>query len=77
LAEIAVDGKNESSRVAAAMALLDRGWGKARPVASDPEPESNTHISVSFPVINNTPVAQKANVIEDESKDIDVDQDSE
>ena len=29
LAGIAREGKNESARVAAAIALLDRGWGRA------------------------------------------------
>jgi hypothetical protein len=29
LAGVAKDGKNENARVSAAIALLDRGWGKA------------------------------------------------
>jgi hypothetical protein len=36
LAGIAKDGTNEGARVAAAVALLDRGWGKpTQPVKSD------------------------------------------
>ena len=31
LAGIAKDGTNEGTRVSAAVALLDRGWGKQRP----------------------------------------------
>ena len=36
LVSIAEDGKQESARVAAATALLDRGWGKpTQPIAGD------------------------------------------
>ena len=35
LVEIATSGKTESARVAAAVALLDRGWGKPSPLADD------------------------------------------
>src|SRR5215470_7364612 len=38
LVEIAERGKSESARVAAATALLDRGWGKAtQHLAGDPD----------------------------------------
>src|SRR5215469_2110911 len=38
LVEIAERGKNDSARVAAATALLDRGWGKAtQHLAGDPD----------------------------------------
>src|SRR5215469_2457917 len=38
LVEIAERGKSESARVAAAVALLDRGWGKAtQHLAADPD----------------------------------------
>src|SRR5215469_5643241 len=38
LVEIAERGKSESARVAAAVALLDRGWGKAtQHLAGDPD----------------------------------------
>ena len=36
LVEIAESGVNESARVAAASALLDRGWGKASASVDDP-----------------------------------------
>ena len=40
LAEIAAHGENESARVSAANALLDRGWGKpAVPVVASDVPE--------------------------------------
>src|SRR5689334_14270107 len=39
LTEIAANGENESARVAAANAILDRGWGKpAVPIISDDLP---------------------------------------
>jgi hypothetical protein len=38
LAGIAQNGQSESARVAASVALLDRGWGKpAQPIAGDDE----------------------------------------
>ena len=38
LLEVAKSGKSESARVAAAVALLDRGWGRpTQPLAGDPE----------------------------------------
>jgi len=37
LAEIAKRGASESARIAAANALLDRGWGKPATVAPEPE----------------------------------------
>ena len=37
LIEIARGGANESARVAAANALLDRAWGKPRPALPEPE----------------------------------------
>ena len=36
LVEICENGRNESARVAAASALLDRGWGKASVSVDDP-----------------------------------------
>jgi hypothetical protein len=43
LAEICANGENESARVAAANALLDRGWGKpAVPVVASEVPERIT-----------------------------------
>jgi len=36
LVEICENGRNESARVAAASALLERGWGKASVSADDP-----------------------------------------
>src|SRR4051812_5813364 len=39
LVEICESGENESARVAAANAILDRGWGKAAvPIAAEDEP---------------------------------------
>jgi hypothetical protein len=37
LAGIATNGKSESARVAAATALLDRGWGRAQAAEGDGE----------------------------------------
>jgi hypothetical protein len=36
LVDVALHGKNESARVAAASALLDRGFGRPAPPATDP-----------------------------------------
>jgi Family of unknown function (DUF5681) len=48
LLEVAKSGKSESARVAAAVALLDRGWGRpTQPLAGDPaEPPIGIELSV-------------------------------
>ena len=46
LAEIAERGENESARVAAANALLDRGWGK--PAVSIVPAEAPEEITITF-----------------------------
>ena len=45
LAHIAQKGESESARVAASVALLDRGWGKPRATV---EAEMNNEIRVVF-----------------------------
>jgi predicted SpoU family rRNA methylase len=45
LAGIAKDGTHDAARVSAAVALLDRGWGKP-PQAHTGEDDKNIHVSI-------------------------------
>ena len=44
LAGIAKDGTNEAARVAAAVALLDRGWGRAPQAVTCPDGEGSIQV---------------------------------
>lgn len=46
LAGIAKDGTNESARVAAATALLDRGWGKPPQTHSGEDGDGEIHVTI-------------------------------
>ena len=46
LAGIAKDGTNESARVAAACALLDRGWGKPSQVHTGADGEGAIQVTI-------------------------------
>jgi hypothetical protein len=46
LAGIAKDGTNESARVAAAVALLDRGWGKPAQAHTGENGEGNIRVVI-------------------------------
>jgi len=56
LAGIAREGKNESARVAAAIALLDRGWGRA-PQAHTIEGEGDIRVTIRH-IVSQVPAAQ-------------------
>jgi hypothetical protein len=45
LAGIAKDGTNDTARVSAAVALLDRGWGKP-PQAHTGQDDDNIHVTL-------------------------------
>lgn len=46
LAGVSKDGANESARVAAAVALLDRGWGKCAQPHTGVDGESGLEITI-------------------------------
>ncbi len=46
LAGIAREGKNESARVAAAIALLDRGWGRAPQAHTGEDGEGDIRVTI-------------------------------
>lgn len=46
LSGVAKDGANESARVAAAVALLDRGWGKCAQPVTGPDGETALEITL-------------------------------
>ena len=46
LAGIAKDGTNDAARVSAAVALLDRGWGKPRQAHTGEENEGKIRVTI-------------------------------
>ena len=68
LAGIAKDGTNEAARVSAAIALLDRGWGKPSTTHTAPDGEGEIRV-----VIRHITEGRDApRVIEHETKQIEV-----
>ena len=65
LVEIAESGVNESARVAAASALLDRGWGKASASVDDPPLAEDPQQLIAIRFVGAEPVGTfKAPMIE-------------
>ena len=74
LAGIAKDGTNEGARVAAAVALLDRGWGKPPQAHTGEDGEGRIKVVIRH-IVEGRDVEPR--VIEHEAKQIDVAQNDE
>jgi len=57
LAGIAREGKNESARVAAAIALLDRGWGRAPQSHTGENGDGDIRVTIRH-IVSQVPVPQ-------------------
>jgi hypothetical protein len=64
LAGIAKDGTNESARVAAAVALLDRGWGKPPQAHTGENGEGNIRVVIRY-IVGGRDVEQSKPVLID------------
>jgi hypothetical protein len=70
LAGIARNGENEGARVQAAIALLDRGWGKAPVTHTGEDGEGDIRVTIRH-IIQNAIAPTEPKVIENTERDTD------
>ena len=70
LAGIARNGENEGARVQAAIALLDRGWGKAPVTHTGEDGEGDIRVTIRH-IIQNAIAPAEPKVIENTGRDTD------